>query len=108
SFKWLDIVSGTVVTQADVSLQAGNQSWTSPSGMGSEVAVYLQRTGPLSTLPGDLNLDGQVDVVDVQLGANAVLGLETDPGILDRADVNDDGQLDILDVQSIVNLVLLG
>lgn len=108
SFKWLDIVSGTVVTQADVSLQAGNQSWTSPSGMGSEVAVYLQRTGPLATLPGDLNQDGQVDIVDVQLGANAVLGLENDPGILERADINDDGQLDILDVQSIVNLVLVG
>ena len=56
--------------------------------------------------PGDLNLDEVIDVVDVQLCANIVLDLETDPGIVARADVNEDGQWDAQDLQYIVNRVL--
>lgn len=56
--------------------------------------------------PGDLNLDGSVDVLDVQLCVNVFLGAETDPGIMARANVNADAGVDVLDVQLIVNLFL--
>ena len=56
--------------------------------------------------PGDLNLDGSVNVLDVQLCVNVFLGTETDPGIIARANVNADAGVDVLDVQLIVNLFL--
>ena len=56
----------------------------------------------------DINLDGRVDVVDVQLAVNIFLGIETDPEMIARADVNGDGAVDVLDVQGVVNVFLLG
>lgn len=56
--------------------------------------------------PGDVNLDGSVNVLDVQLCVNVFLGTETDPGIMARANVNGDAGVDVLDVQLIVNLFL--
>ena len=58
--------------------------------------------------PADLNLDGAVDVLDVQLCVNVFLGTETDPGIVSRSDVNGDSFVDVLDVQLVVNLFLGG
>lgn len=57
---------------------------------------------------GDLNGDGGVNVLDVQLCVNVFLGAETDPSIVSRADVNGDGKVDVLDVQQIANIVLSG
>jgi hypothetical protein len=56
----------------------------------------------------DLNLDGVVNVVDVQLCVNVFLGTESEPGIVERSDVNDDGLVNVLDVQHIVNFILTG
>ena len=55
---------------------------------------------------GDLNGDGGVDVLDVQLCVNVFLGATLDPAIVARADVNTDGAVDVLDVQRIANIVL--
>jgi len=57
---------------------------------------------------GDLNDDGQVNVLDVQLCVNVFLGVESDPETVDWADVNRDGRVDVLDVQAIVNVALSG
>jgi len=57
---------------------------------------------------GDLNDDGQVNVLDVQLCVNVFLGVETDPETVDWADVNRDERVDVLDVQAIANVVLSG
>ena len=59
-------------------------------------------------LPGDLNLDSQINVLDVQLCVNVFLGVETDPAIVNRADVNGDTEVNVLDVQLIVNIFLAG
>ncbi|MCZ6528915.1 MAG: dockerin type I domain-containing protein [Chloroflexi bacterium] len=65
--------------------------------------------GPSPTpQPADLNLDGRIDVLDVQLCVNVFLGTETDPGFVARADVNSDGSVDVLDVQMVVNAFLGG
>ena len=64
---------------------------------------------PDGTRPrGDLNDDGQVNVLDVQLCVNVFLGVETDPETVDWADVNRDERVDVLDVQAIVNVALSG
>ena len=57
---------------------------------------------------GDLNGDGGVDVLDVQLCVNVFLGVESDPTIVSRSDLNSDGAVNVLDVQIIANLVLSG
>ncbi len=53
--------------------------------------------------PADVNTDGQVNAVDVQLVINAALGL--DIGALD-ADLSDDGAIDAVDVQLVINAAL--
>lgn len=57
-------------------------------------------------LAGDIDLDGLVNVIDVQLCVNVILGSETDPDVIIRADVNTDGSVNVLDVQAIVNIIL--
>ena len=76
--------------------------------MPTSTASVLPSSTPGSGLPGDLNLDGRVDVRDLQLCVNVILGNETDPGIVSRADVNSDGAVNVLDAQAIVNIILAG
>jgi hypothetical protein len=56
----------------------------------------------------DVNRDGRLDVLDVQLCVNVFLGTQTDPVIVARADVNGDSTVNVLDVQTIVNAFLNG
>jgi hypothetical protein len=58
--------------------------------------------------PEDVNQDGRIDVLDVQLCVNVFLGTQTDPAIVARADVNGDGAVNVLDVQAVVNAFLHG
>jgi hypothetical protein len=57
---------------------------------------------------GDLNGDGGVNVLDMQLCINVFLGTESDPRIAANADVNSDGTVDVLDIQLIANIILSG
>ena len=41
--RWFDCVTGEEVRQAKVNVQAGNQSWEKPRGIGRELAVYIRR-----------------------------------------------------------------
>ena len=58
-------------------------------------------------LLGDLNLDSDLDVLDIVLMVNFILG-EIDPtgSQFNLADLNNDGLLDVIDVVNLVNLVL--
>ena len=53
----------------------------------------------------DVNEDGEVDIADMQIVLNEMLGLNTGYG--DRADVNHDGYVDIADYNR-VSQVMLG
>ena len=57
---------------------------------------------------GDVNGDGGVNILDLQLCVNVFLGVENDPMIASRSDINLDGQVDVLDVQAIANIILAG
>lgn len=57
---------------------------------------------PVSQSPGDLNCDGYVDAIDVQLAISAVLGMT--PPV--PSDVNLAGVTDALDLQWIINSAL--
>ena len=60
-------------------------------------------TGGEPSLRGDLNGDGNVDVEDVNLLINMVLGSVPQT---DAADLSGDGNADIADVNALINLVL--
>ena len=61
-----------------------------------------------TSLRGDLNRDGQINILDVQLCTNVILGTETNPDIVAKADVNEDGTVNDADVNSIKNDLLKG
>jgi len=58
-----------------------------------------------SSLPGDLNDDGTVNILDVVLLVNIVLGIED---FNPAGDMNTDGLINVLDVVILVNIILGG
>jgi hypothetical protein len=44
-FDWFDCADGERLTQEDVTVAGGDQSWGKPDGIGSELAVYIHRVG---------------------------------------------------------------
>ena len=51
SFHWLDVATGVTVDQLAVQVTAGDRSWPKPSGIGSEVAVYVRLVAGTDTQP---------------------------------------------------------
>ncbi|UCE19127.1 MAG: PD40 domain-containing protein [Gemmatimonadota bacterium] len=61
------------------------------------------------SMKGDVNDDTRIDLLDVLLCVNIILGLhQPDSGEFWRADYNDDGEIDILDIVGIVRVILEG
>ncbi|MCD6394035.1 MAG: serine hydrolase [Planctomycetes bacterium] len=44
-FRWFDCATGKEVVQTGLKVAASNQSWPTPSGIGTETAVYIKRVG---------------------------------------------------------------
>ena len=44
-FVWYDCATGLTVTQENVTVAGGDQSWSKPDNIGSELAVYIRRIG---------------------------------------------------------------
>lgn len=59
-----------------------------------------------SYLPGDVNLDGEVSVADINAVLSVILGSSTDADLSARADVNRDGEVGIADVNRIIDIIL--
>ena len=59
------------------------------------------------SLPGDINQDETVNILDIVLAVNGILGIfELNNTEFQLADMNGDGMLNILDVILIVNEIL--
>ena len=52
---------------------------------------------------GDLNTDGEVNILDIVVFINMILGLSI---VDDSADINQDGFINILDIIQLVNIIL--
>ena len=57
----------------------------------------------VNILPGDVNNDGLINILDVVSTVNIVLGMAD---WVDAADYNGDGVINVLDIVSIVNVIL--
>ena len=55
---------------------------------------------------GDLNQDGLINVQDIILSINIILGAPPSSYELCSGDINEDGVIDILDVVILINLIL--
>jgi hypothetical protein len=87
-----------------ISVTASRTATPSPTGTQSPTATRTPFTSP-SGLAGDLNQDGRVDTLDVQIEINVIFGKEPDNSVVLRADVNRDGIINVQDVQAIVNIM---
>jgi hypothetical protein len=65
--------------------------------------MNLSREGGMTYESGDINQDGAINVNDVVLSVNIILGISP---YNELADLNGDGIVNILDVIDIVNIVL--
>jgi len=81
----------------------GRVVFTATDGMSSATSVLLELT-ITGFPPVDVDQGGTVDVVDVQVCVNIVLG--TPRTYITQGDVNEDGFVDIIDIQKIVNCIL--
>ena len=75
------------------------------SGMEYDECDVCGGDGSSCGLTGDLNGDGMVNVLDVVVLVNIVLG-GSDP--IDAGDLNGDGIINVLDVVMLVNIILRG
>ena len=72
--------------------------------------AYLRFVAQQGTKPagiaGDVNNDGSVDIKDLNIVINIVLGQDDASKYDGRADVNKDSKVDIVDVNAIINTIL--
>jgi hypothetical protein len=68
--------------------------------------VLVLERNRLQTDSADINLDGVVDVLDVQLFINVLTGKNIDPEVVERADVDKDGKVDNSDLIEITKEIL--
>ena len=52
---------------------------------------------------GDLNSDSVIDILDIVIMVNIIMGQIADSG---NADMNSDGSINVLDIVQLVNLIL--
>ncbi len=73
---------------------------------GSQATCLINVTGGPAALTGDVNGDGVVDVADINVLLNIILGNDSASNYGGRADVNGDGNIDVSDVNSVINIML--
>lgn len=56
--------------------------------------------------PCDINMDGFVNILDLQIVINVILGNDTNPTHVQRSDLNGDSNVNILDLQMEINCIL--
>ena len=70
---------------------------------------FITISNPLNTsttVPGDANCDGIVNVLDVICLANYIAGQNPDPFCFENADVSGDGIINLLDIILTVNIII--
>ena len=80
----------------------------SGGGMSSSVGIQLRATGVESTTPeqpGDINGDGVIDIMDVNILINIMLGIAAADDYGD-SDLSGNGMVDIGDINLVINLML--
>ena len=59
-----------------------------------------------SMLRGDVDVNGEVNIADINAVINAILGADADADLLERADVNGDGEVNVADINAVIGIIL--
>jgi hypothetical protein len=94
SYTVADLPSGTYYFAVTAFNATGDES-----GFSNEVSTIVGE----SATTCDINNDTSVDVIDLQVMINIILGVEPS---MDAFDLNGDGGIDVLDLQILNNVVL--
>ena len=87
----------------------GKWSYTMSNNTFCKMIAWVRESLSVTYEMGDVNMDGSVDISDVVLLVNYILGSTNDaeaPGVLKYGDMDSSGAADISDVVAIVNKVL--
>jgi xylan 1,4-beta-xylosidase len=87
---------------------ANGDSYTLSFDLPSNSVSLIRLIGESTDQPEDVNQDGKVDSIDLQLCINVILNSETDPIIVQRADVTKDGYVNSSDIYRIIEKILEG
>ena len=69
--------------------------------------ALLDTLGVENFIMGDVNLDGEVNIIDIVALVNQILSSETpDEDFLNAGDMNEDGMLNVIDIVELVNQIL--
>ena len=71
---------------------------------GAERPGYF--TDSSAIVPGDVNIDGKVDVSDVNIIINIMLGKTQPTNVIGNADLNCDNSIDVSDLNTVINIML--
>ena len=72
----------------------------------SVVSAYADVTGVVTPIAGDVNMDGSVNITDVTVLVNYLMGGNPTPFNEDAADVSGDGTVNITDVTMLINRIM--
>ena len=78
---------------------------SNPSG--NEIPSYGENSSIAVGVQGDVNLDGEINVLDIVMVVNFAIYLEepSDPQFW-ASDINYDGQINVLDIVQLINIIL--
>lgn len=85
-------------------ITVGNTLFTTVDG--EEVSLPDEYCLVVNGSPGDVNRDGTVNIADINMLVNIILGANATPEILTLADVNGDGDVTISDINTMINMIL--
>lgn len=84
--------------------------FTAPRGIDCSATYYIDdftwAMGDAPIVKGDVNADGLIDVDDLNIVINIILGNDEAGNYSGRADLNGDGKVDIADANDLINIVL--
>ncbi len=70
--------------------------------------ICLTPCSDVNFIPGDINNDGAVDVIDIVTMVGIILGGEATPYQMMAGDMNNDGELNVMDIVELVGIILNG
>jgi len=106
-FYWTSETYGSGTSSYAYSLTMGTDGTRTVTNFARASGLIIRPVENQSVVLGDLNHDGSVDITDVVLLVNHILGNTSDSSFSTQdADINKDGDIDINDVVKLVNFIL--
>ena len=107
-FEYIDFIDFSFRSWTHSEIEGGSHAYflTSVSGLVESEPSEIVEIEIGNLILGDVNFDGEMNVLDVVLMVSFILGEPTDEYEYSAADINQDGILDILDIVVLISIIL--